>query len=294
MATEKIDINRQRMLRMVDIVQEPLETLLPIEGYEKTPLVPLEEAVETLVHLLPRVQTYAYVAKKKCQNPSDHLTPDESASIMLYTMGWEPANECLYVVLNATLRSKDRQKLKPWLFYLRLLLNALFCLPSIPRTIFRGVKLDLSPQYVIGDTIEWWGLSSCTSSMAVLQSELFLGKTGIRTMFTIECFNGKSIWKHSYFASEDEILLLPAIQFKIISSLDLGDLKMVHLQETIPRFPLLHTIPSSPGKFDKMKNILSLVLKHSIENFHTFNLISILSSMSFRTNYSSYDFTRQK
>jgi hypothetical protein len=242
------EIDQQRILRITDIVQEPLETLLPIEGYENMPLVSLEEAVEKLVHLLPRVQTYAYVAKKKCKNLANELTQDESASIMLYTMGWEPDNECLYVVLNTTLRSKDRQKLKPWFLYLRLLLNAFFRLPSTSQTVFRGVKLDLSKQYVIGDTIEWWGFSSCTGSMMVLQSDLFLGKKDIRTMFTIECLNGKDISKHSYYASEDEILLLPATQFKVISCLDQGNLKMIHLREIIPKFRLLQPVTTFGGK----------------------------------------------
>ena len=261
------ETDQQYMLRVTDIVKEPLKTLLPIEGYENMPLVSLEEAVENLGQILPRIQNYAYVAKKQCKNPADNLTPDESASIMLYTMGWEPSSTCLYSILNATLRSKDRQKLKPWFLYLRLLLNALFRLPRISQTVYRGVKLDLSQQYVVGDTIEWWGFSSCTHTMMALQSELFLGKTGVRTMFAIECLNGKDISKHSYFETEDEILLLPATQFKVISCLDQGDLKMVQLREVIPRFPLLHTISSSPYKFGKMRSILSLVLKHSIENF---------------------------
>jgi hypothetical protein len=106
----------------------------------------------------------------------------------------------------------------------------------------------------MGDIIEWWGFSSCTNNMNILQSELFLGKTNVRTMFTIECHNGKDICKHSYFASEDEILLLPGTQFKIISSLDQGDLKLIHLQEIIPHFPLLHPIPSSSSKFNKTEN----------------------------------------
>ena len=53
------------------------------------PLVSLEEAVEKLVHILPRVQTYAYVAKQRCKTPADGLTQDESAAIVLYTMGWK-------------------------------------------------------------------------------------------------------------------------------------------------------------------------------------------------------------
>lgn len=239
------DVNKQQVLRITDIAQEPLEVLLPIDGYEDMPLVSLEEAVEKLVHLLPRVQTYAHVAKERCKKPADNLTQDESASIMLYTMGWKPDDQCLYVVLNAVLRSKDRSQLTPWFLYLRLLFNALFRLPSISRTVFRGVKLNLSEQYEKGNTIVWWGFSSCTIAMSVLQSEVFLGKTGTRTMFTVECLNGKDVRKHSYYSSEDEVVLLPATQFKVVDSLDQGDLKMVHLQEIIPRFPLLQSVTLS-------------------------------------------------
>ncbi|CAF1317761.1 unnamed protein product, partial [Rotaria sordida] len=35
----------------------------------------------------------------------------------------------------------------------------------------------------------WWGLSSCTTALTVLQSEQFLGQTGDRTLFMIECIN---------------------------------------------------------------------------------------------------------
>jgi hypothetical protein len=85
-------------------------------------------------------------------------------------------------------------------------------------------------------------------AMSALKSELFLGKKDIRTMFTIECLNGKNIRQHSYYSSEDEILLLPATHFKIIDSLDQGDLKLIHLQEIVPRFPLLQLLPPSLRK----------------------------------------------
>ncbi|CAF5131503.1 unnamed protein product, partial [Rotaria sp. Silwood1] len=108
MATSGEEAIAQRILRLTDIAQEPLEFLSPISGYEEMPLVSLEETVEKLVHILPTVQSYAYVAKQRCKNPADGLTQDESASIMLYTMGWEPLDKCLYVVLNATLRTANR------------------------------------------------------------------------------------------------------------------------------------------------------------------------------------------
>ncbi|CAF3332213.1 unnamed protein product, partial [Rotaria sp. Silwood2] len=134
------DATAQRILRITDIDLKPLEYLAPISGYAEEPLVSLEQAVEPLVPILPEVQSHAYVAKKRCEKPADGLTPDESASIMLYTMGWMPLEKCLYSVLNNTLRATDRQqKLIPWYLYLRLFLNALFRLPLLSTHVYRGV-----------------------------------------------------------------------------------------------------------------------------------------------------------
>ena len=246
------DAIAQRFLRITDILQEPLEFLAPIGGYERTPVVSLEEAVAELVPILPAVQSHAYVAKQRCKKPADDLTQDESASIMLYTMGWEPLDECLYVVLNNALRSPDRQQmLKPWYLYLRLFLNALFRLPLLRETAYRGVKLDISDRYIEGETIVWWGFSSCTTSIGILKSTVFFGKTGTRTMFTIQCESARDIRKHSYYPAEDEVLLLAATQFKVISCLDQGDLHIIQLKETRPPFPLLQPVPvvvSQPSK----------------------------------------------
>ena len=234
----------QRMLRMADITNEPLEFLTPISGYAKMPLVSLEQAIEPLVSILPEVQSYAYVAKQRCKKPADNLTQDESASIMLYTMAWEPLEECLYIVLNQTLRSANRQqKLKPWYSYLRLFLNALLRLPPLNETIYRGVKLNMSDRYVRGETVVWWGFSSSTSHVEVLQSDLFLGKTGARTIFTIKCESARDIRKHSYFPEESEVLVLAATQFEVMSCLDQGDLRIIQLKETRPPHALLQLPP---------------------------------------------------
>ncbi|CAF4190494.1 unnamed protein product, partial [Rotaria sordida] len=234
----------QRILRITDIAQEPLEFITPIGGYEEMPLVPLEIAVEPLVPILPAVQSHAYVAKQRCENPGDELTQDESASIMLYTMSWKPLSKCLYFVLNDTLRSPDRQqKLEPWYLFMRLFLSALFRLPSIPTTAYRGIKLDLSERYVKGKTIVWWGFSSCTTAVDVLNSKLFLGTTGDRTMFTLKCQSAKDIRKHSYYPAENEVLLMAATQFKVIGCLNQGDLHIIQLEETRPPFPLMQPVP---------------------------------------------------
>ena len=76
--------------RFVDIAAEPRRMLLPIQGYENMPLVSLEEAVIPLASLVPDVKQMVWIAKQNCIHPKDGLTPNESASIMLYTMEWEP------------------------------------------------------------------------------------------------------------------------------------------------------------------------------------------------------------
>ena len=248
MATVEADkMSPQCILRIADIASEPLQFLLPIGGYEKMPLVSLEEAVKKLVPILPAIQSYAYVAIQRCQEAADGLSSDESASIMLYTMEWKPHDECLYFVLNAILRSADRQeKLEPWYLYLRLLLNALSRLPPASKIVHRGVRLNLSEKYSKGQTIVWWGFSSCTTNIEFLQSKQFLGDTGARTLFYIQCETARDIGKHSYFPAEEELLLLAATQLQVTGCLHQGDLCIVHLKEVSPQYPLLQPVPVTP------------------------------------------------
>jgi hypothetical protein len=126
---------------------------------------------------------------------------------------------------------------------LRLFLSAIFQLPALCETAYRGVKLDLGKSYITGETIVWWGFSSCTTTVEVLQSNLFLGETGTRTMFNIQYETARDIRKYSYYSSENEVLLLAGTQFKVISCLKQGDLRIIQLKETRPPHPLLQLVP---------------------------------------------------
>ncbi|CAF2260611.1 unnamed protein product [Rotaria magnacalcarata] len=230
--------------RFLDVSEEPGKLLQPIEGYQSLELVSLEEAIEPIIKFCPDVRRRAYIAKGNCDPPKDGLTQDESASIFLYTMEWAPRDQCLYVVLNSILRSKNRNRLiTPWLLFMKLLLTALFNLRSCGMTVWRGVRLDLRKEYVVGKTYTWWGFSSCTESLHVLESESFLGQEEKRTMFSIECFNGKKIRSHSSLEEEDEILLLPGSQFIVKSHLQPSkkdpDLIIIQLRQVEPPFVLL-------------------------------------------------------
>ncbi|CAF1475658.1 unnamed protein product [Adineta steineri] len=221
--------------------------LMPIYGYDKMPLLPLEEAVLPLVSIMPSIQVYVHVAKERCDaKPADGLTKDESASIILYTMEWEPQEQCLHFALNEILRAEDRRKLKPWFSYLKLILTALSQIPSFPRSVYCGVNKNLSKEYSKGKIFVWWGFSSCASCVEVLENEQFLDKTGTRTLFTIECLTGKDINRHSYYRSEGEFLLLPARQFQVISCLEpASGLHLIQIKELKPTIPLIETVIST-------------------------------------------------
>jgi hypothetical protein len=100
---------------------------------------------------------------------------------------------------------------------------------------------DLSSKYPTGSKFAWWSVSSCTISLEILQSEQFLGTEGLRTLFSIECQNGKSVMAHSYFKdTEKEVILMPGSYFEVVGQLHPAkDLHIIHLKEIQPPFSLV-------------------------------------------------------
>ncbi|CAF4224451.1 unnamed protein product, partial [Rotaria magnacalcarata] len=87
--------DKHSALRFVDVGALSKRMLAPIDGYEKAPLVSLEETVKPLVNIVPKIERNVYVVQENCQNPEDGLTSDESASIMLYTYESMPRDDSL-------------------------------------------------------------------------------------------------------------------------------------------------------------------------------------------------------
>ncbi|CAF1003341.1 unnamed protein product [Rotaria sp. Silwood1] len=219
------------MSRFLDANEEPSQTLLPIAGYEKEELVSLEEAVRPITTLLYDLDTKVYIAKRNSQKPADGLTCNQSAAINLYTIEWEEPHDSLYTILNRTLRSSERKALKPWFSYLKLFLTALYKLPSTKGVIWRGIRDDVYDQYNIDQV--WWGVSSCTATMQVM--EQFVGRSGVRTLFTIECISGKAIGAHSFYKNENEIVLMPGTYLRVVAKWSPNEnLYMIHLREENP------------------------------------------------------------
>ena len=114
--------------------------------------------------------------------------------------------------------------------------------------------MDLSNNYSDNRDHVWWPFSSCTASIGVLEN--YIGKTGKRTIFNIQCRSAIDISRHSYYQAEKEYLLFPARQFKVSSLLNTGnDLHIIELEETEPPFSFFQMPPSesrlSPVPKDK-------------------------------------------
>ena len=238
--------------RFSDVAGELMRPLPPLRGFEDEPLVSFEEATKPLIGLVQEIEHMVYNIQRSKVQSKNGLTIDESSSIALYSMEWSPREKSFYMNLNKTLRDPKRESLlPPWLKFLRLFFTGLSKLPSTGhRTIFRGVQLDLRSQYEEGEPVVWWGFSSCTTAVRVLENEQFFGKSGTRTLFAIECDTGKNIREHSFYPDEDEILLLPGREFQVMGSLDMGNqLTMIQLKEVVPRFPHIAFLPvsSSPA-----------------------------------------------
>ncbi|CAF2855547.1 unnamed protein product [Rotaria sp. Silwood2] len=221
-----------------DIIADPS----PIIGYADEPLLPLVEACAPLTDIIENLLFYVELAlNETSEQPPDHLTIDESAAIRLYTIEWEGSRNSLYSKLNRALKSVDRENLRPYFRYLKLLLTALVKLPCVPPvTIWRGVTKNMSAQFPPGTRVTWWSFSSCTCSLPVLENNMYLGNTGNRTLYSVEAINGRAIQAHSHFVNEDELLLLPGTEMIVQSQFSpASDLYIIHLKQVVPNEVLL-------------------------------------------------------
>jgi len=226
----------------------------PIIEYAREPLLPLAKACSPLNSMIYNLWFYVQLAIDGTpEQPADGLTIDESAAIRLYTIEWPRPHRSLYSMLNQTLKSGNREALQPYFKYLKLFLTALAKLQCVPsQTVWRGVTKNLSEYFPPGTQITWWAFSSCTTTMTVLNSSMYLGNRGSRTLFSIETINSRTIRAHSHYEGEDEVLLLPGTTMVVQSKLNPApDLHIIHLKQIIPKETLLE--PPFKGNFSIFK-----------------------------------------
>jgi hypothetical protein len=223
----------------------------PIYGMMVMALVTLAAAVEMMApavgaDLAGNVNLAMRFAERKFGGENPHgLTVEEIGAIHLYTQ-----ETTLYRTLNAALRDKDRERLKPFFAFLKLLLTALYKLPRVKGMVCRGVKLPIAQlgNYAQGgEEVVWWGFSSTTTNLA--PTSQFLGKDGDRTMFHIQLApDTAAVQIHHYSALVDEeVLLPPGTCLRVESSSNCGNgLHIVVLQQLSPPPLMDFARPASP------------------------------------------------
>lgn len=217
--------------RFADIDLEN-KKLPPVGGYWQEELVSLKEAVKPVESLFNELDRSVKLALKHCKFPSEHgLTRDESAAIYLYTM--EGGAKSFYKVLNETLREEDRRSLMPWFPFLKLIDTAFNKLPAIKGVLWRGIKNDVSGAFTNNQILTWWGISSCSQSLSVIED--FLDNAGQSTMFMIEAKRAKNISDYSYFRSENEVVLTLGTELLVKSKTqkNFGGRSVVHLVQLL-------------------------------------------------------------
>eukprot|EP00929_Paragymnodinium_shiwhaense_P117369 TRINITY_DN8787_c0_g1_i2.p1 TRINITY_DN8787_c0_g1~~TRINITY_DN8787_c0_g1_i2.p1 ORF type:complete len:879 (+),score=275.15 TRINITY_DN8787_c0_g1_i2:107-2743(+) len=218
------------MARFTDVAEDPSGNLPPIVGVMQVPTQSVQQCVQATG--IQGLEAFAWMASengKKLSKGAGHgLEADEAGAINLYTMESD-----LYPQMNACLRSCDRQQLKRYFPFLKLMLLARAKLPTFSGTVWRGVKADLRSQYSKGLETYWWAFSSTTKQMSTLTNPKFLGKTGERTIFNLQVRSGTDISLYSvYKDAEAEVLVFPGTKFRVVDVLDAGNgLCMVHMEE---------------------------------------------------------------
>ena len=284
------DTTEETNLKTTNTVNKNIVDVKPVVGYANEPLLPLSKACLPLNSILHNLSFYIQMALDETpEQPPNGLTVDESAAIRLYTIEWDGLHRSLYSMLNRTLESNNRENLRPYYKYMKLFLTALAKLPCVPPlTIWRGLTKNVSAEFPPGTPVTWWGFSSCTTELTVLESELYLGNTGNRTLFSVEAINARTVRAHSHFVVEDEILLLPGTHMIVQSQFSPApDLHIIHLKQIPPEEILLEPpFEGNSNSFNRLFSITSMsVFRCTSLSKNWVSLTSLFPSCIFNENF---------
>lgn len=186
--------------------------LSPVDGIMALPLpTSLDDAAGHLcgkTDIKESNEKGSQFCSRQAGNPVQPMEAKHYAAIMLYT------SNAIYKDLNQVLRDKNRNKIKKYFKYLRLLLDALNTLPKKKTRLWRGVSVDLFDEYAPGKEITWWNVSSCTADIKVAK-EFMNGCGGNCTLFTVESNRASDISEITFFSNEKESLLSPGVVLKV-------------------------------------------------------------------------------
>jgi len=194
--------------------------------------VPLEQALQHLLRENHKQSFFGQIKIEACQPYLARKHPQTSARhceyLLSYTAECVPREDSLYFGLNAALRARSRECVKPWADYVYNLVTALRTLEEADVAhAYRGIpkSLDeLGERFVEGGVVVFSGVTSVADNMHPMKE--FVGNSGPRTLLILNLlkgYGGKKVHDFSFFPNESELILEPNATFRVQTILDLGN-----------------------------------------------------------------------
>jgi hypothetical protein len=176
-------------------------------------------------HLAPMLQAMVAEAAQIISRSPDvqqlmqqHLlTEMEAQAVSVYTTDARDhggsREQSIFYLYNAAIRSAAAQDVELWSAFSFLFCNALQKLPSVVRTLFRGLDVpvtQLSHQYVAGSNIWLTSITSTTTDKAKTLLQFGTGASGRPgTLLQINAVDAKDISDFSKYKAENEYVIPP-------------------------------------------------------------------------------------
>jgi hypothetical protein len=195
----------------------------PLEGLASTPIIGLRESIAAaekhttcMVGLSVELESALMFATRKVTNGrSFGLTVDQVAAINLYTQE-SPFYKGLNGAFGGWGEGGGHAAVPHYMFYMKILVDALAALPKAPTTVYRGIRgIPLATVLQgkgVGDELVWLAPTSTTGTSDVLRDPMFFGvgaEHGERIVFVIEMQSGVCIKSFSALGSIIEYYLQP-------------------------------------------------------------------------------------
>lgn len=204
-----------------------------IDEYETKETVSIDTMLEPFLASTDQLEDHLKKAKFLPNMNTQHgLNEDQIAAVYLYADDW--SENSLHRQLNQALQSGNKETIKPWLGFLKLLNSALEKLPTVKGTIYRGLPKNIETQLKDKSEIVLWQYVSCSTSSGIINS--ILDENSI--VCSIESLSAKNITGYTPYSADFEVLLLPGtfLHIKSTNCFEeinvVNDTEMTSLQET--------------------------------------------------------------
>jgi hypothetical protein len=195
----------------------------------------LSEAIAPLKQLVPSITEYLLDVMRDVQrlgsDPSVTLPKELLAAVLFYTQDDPQNTGCkFYQRLNMALRTRIRDKAKPYFGYLRMLVEALQQLPSHTGMVYRGVAdIDLSKRFPVGKPVRVWEVQSVSKQKHIAEGFASLGNKTKQTLLIIEAHGVATLGPLSLYPIEEECLFLPGTAFVATKVEKVGPRAVIYL-----------------------------------------------------------------